>query len=99
MIRRDPRGVGDAGVTTVKIKSSENASGYFAILPVEKMLAMRHLNTFSGFALLASSILFISISASARAQKTLSAENILDLHKVNDVQLSPDGKQAAIVLN
>jgi dipeptidyl aminopeptidase/acylaminoacyl peptidase len=48
---------------------------------------------------LLTSLLFISISAPARAQKTLSAENILDLHKVSDIQLSPDGKQAAIVLN
>jgi hypothetical protein len=34
-----------------------------------------------------------------RAQKAISPANILDLHKVSDIQLSPDGKLAAIFPN
>jgi dipeptidyl aminopeptidase/acylaminoacyl peptidase len=59
---------------------------------------MRHLKSFYGLAL-AASIILMSTSVPARAQKAISAHDILDLHKVSDIQLSPDGKQAAIVLN
>jgi hypothetical protein len=48
---------------------------------------------------IATSVIFASISVPARAQKAISPENILDLQRVNDIQLSPDGKLAAMVLN
>ena len=59
---------------------------------------MSHLNLFRGLVIAASAV-SMALSVPARAQKVISAEDVLDLHKVSDIQLSPDGKQAAIVLN
>ncbi len=47
----------------------------------------------------AAPVVFLSVSVFACAQSTVSAESILGLNSVSDIQLSPDGKQAAIVLN
>jgi dipeptidyl aminopeptidase/acylaminoacyl peptidase len=59
---------------------------------------MNRLKPFCGL-VIATSAIFASLSAPARGQKAISVEDILDLHRVNDIQLSPDGKQAAIVLS